>query len=297
MRNLLMAVVGLAGALSLAFRASADLEVSAAVQIHAKADFYEPLAAQGAWIEVGSYGRCWRPAHVAVEWRPYSFGHWVWTDCGWYWASHEPWGWACYHYGSWAYDSDYGWIWVPDIEWAPAWVYWREGGGYIGWAPCPPRGVVVDPAFFVFVDLHRFHEPLRPAVLMVKNTTILNKTTQTTELKRETRSFEGRPQQVMINNGPGVDVIQKATGKKLSVVPIREAAGQTPVPTVLRQSTPEPTGRDRPPIAPERPNSAPEHKLAPDQPPARPSGPEAPRGKPSNAPKGKGGGSHGRDGL
>ena len=111
--------------------AQADLEVSASVQIHADADFDAPLAACGTWVEVGSYGRCWRPAGVVVGWRPYCNGDWVWTDCGWYWASDEPWAWACYHYGYWVYDSDYGWIWVPGVEWAPAWVCWRFGGGYV----------------------------------------------------------------------------------------------------------------------------------------------------------------------
>ena len=89
--------IGLAVFLSLgASSAVADLEVSASVQIHARADFYAPLTPQGTWVEVGSYGRCWHPAHLAVEWRPYCYGHWVWTDCGWYWESDEPWAWACY---------------------------------------------------------------------------------------------------------------------------------------------------------------------------------------------------------
>ncbi|MES1181142.1 MAG: DUF6600 domain-containing protein, partial [Verrucomicrobiota bacterium] len=48
--------------------------------IKAAADFYTPLETQGSWIEVESYGRCWRPAGVAVEWQPYTAGHWVWTD-------------------------------------------------------------------------------------------------------------------------------------------------------------------------------------------------------------------------
>src|SRR5260370_8380366 len=90
---------GLVGALSLAaFSARADLEVSASVQVHATADFYAPLAANGAWVEVGSYGRCWRPAGITAEWRPYCSGNWVWTDCGWYWASDEPWAWTSSHY-------------------------------------------------------------------------------------------------------------------------------------------------------------------------------------------------------
>ena len=74
------------------FRASAELEVSAGVSIHATTEFYEPLAPCGTWVEVGSYGRCWHPAGVVVGWRPYCNGYWEWTDCGWYWFSDEPWG-------------------------------------------------------------------------------------------------------------------------------------------------------------------------------------------------------------
>jgi hypothetical protein len=56
------------------------------------------------------------------------------------WISQDPWGQAPYHYGRWAEDDYYGWVWVPDDDevWAPAWVAWRYGGGYIGWAPLPP---------------------------------------------------------------------------------------------------------------------------------------------------------------
>ena len=125
---------GLAGSLGLGlFRAKADLEVSAGVSIHSPAEFYEPLATHGTWVEEGSYGRCWRPVGVAVGWRPYCDGHWEWTDCGWYWVSDEPWAWACYHYGTWYFDPNLGWVWVPGVEWAPAWVNWRIGGDYIGW--------------------------------------------------------------------------------------------------------------------------------------------------------------------
>ena len=133
----LLLVVHFSGGIS---RALADLEVSASVQIHAKAEFDAPLGAHGTWVEIGSYGRCWHPAGVAVAWRPYCSGEWVWTDCGWYWQSEEPWGWACYHYGYWVEDPAYGWVWVPGVEWAPAWVSWRVGGGYVGWAPMAPPG-------------------------------------------------------------------------------------------------------------------------------------------------------------
>src|SRR5262245_26555115 len=210
--------------------ARADLEVSASVQIRATSEFDAPLAAHGTWIEVGHYGRCWRPTRVAVEWRPYGFGHWVWTDYGWYWVSDEPWAWACYHYGSWVYESDYGWIWVPGVEWAPAWVSWRIGGGYCGWAPLPPRGVVVVPRSFVFVEVGRFHDPIRPSTLIVNHTTILGKTTELGRPRQETRNLGGGSQKVVINEGPGLSVIEKAAGKQIQPVPIREAVRQSPVP-------------------------------------------------------------------
>ena len=80
----------------------------------------------------------WRPTHVRAGWRPYMFGRWAWTDYGWYWVSDEPFGWAAYHYGRWYYDDYYGWMWVPDRTWGPAWVEWRYNDDYLGWAPLPP---------------------------------------------------------------------------------------------------------------------------------------------------------------
>src|SRR5262249_41096376 len=127
------------------------LEVSASINIQSPSDFYTPLTPYGTWVDVSGYGRCWHPVRVAADWRPYCAGHWEWTDCGWYWVSDEPWGWACYHYGGWVYDPTYYWIWVPAVEWAPCWVEWRVGGGYIGWAPLGPSHVTVRRAEPQFV--------------------------------------------------------------------------------------------------------------------------------------------------
>jgi hypothetical protein len=101
--------------------------------------FYDELDNYGHWIDYGNYGTCWVPADVGYGWRPYSRGHWIYTDYGWTWASYEPFGWATYHYGRWVFDPGYGWVWVPGTVWAPAWVAWREGDDYIGWAPLPPQ--------------------------------------------------------------------------------------------------------------------------------------------------------------
>jgi hypothetical protein len=252
-----------------------DVAVSVGVQINAVAEFHAPLAPHGVWVEVGSYGRCWRPAHVAVGWRPYCDGHWEWTDCGWYWVSDEPWAWACYHYGTWVYVSHEGWLWVPGIEWAPAWVYWRVGGGHIGWAPCAPHGVIVAPSLFVFVDGPRFHERIRPSTVIVNNTTIINKTTQITEIKRETRTIAGKPQKVVVNEGPGAEAVQKLTGKKFAAVPVQELDRKTSVPPSVRRRTFASTSRETAPTQ-EQKKSGPERKpeqparVSPEEKPAKP---------------------------
>ena len=101
--------------------------------------FYESLSPYGQWFQEPSYGWCWTPYEISAQWRPYSDGHWEYTDYGWSWVSNEAWGWAPYHYGRWFFDNSYGWVWVPGTEWAPAWVAWRYGDDCVGWAPLPPR--------------------------------------------------------------------------------------------------------------------------------------------------------------
>jgi hypothetical protein len=103
--------------------------------------FYNTLAPYGSWVIVGGYGRCWRPTACVYNsgWRPYcDNGHWVYSDCGWYWASSYAWG-ATFHYGRWFRDASVGWCWYPDTVWAPSWVTWRYSNNYCGWAPLPPR--------------------------------------------------------------------------------------------------------------------------------------------------------------
>jgi hypothetical protein len=91
----------------------------------------------GRWVDVDPYGRAWCP-EVSSAWSPYTIGYWASTDDGWYWVAEDPWGWVPYHYGRWTYDAFYGWVWVPGDVWAPAWVAWRYGSGWVGWAPLPP---------------------------------------------------------------------------------------------------------------------------------------------------------------
>jgi len=104
--------------------------------------FYDALASQGSWVQSSDYGYVWQPSVTDPNWAPYTVGHWAYTDAGWTWVSDEDWGWATYHYGRWVNLDGYGWCWVPGYTWAPAWVSWRYGDDYCGWAPLPPDSFV-----------------------------------------------------------------------------------------------------------------------------------------------------------
>ncbi len=101
--------------------------------------FYDELSPHGRWVDYPGQGYVWIP-DAGPDFRPYSTnGHWVWTDnYEWMWVSDYDWGWAPFHYGRWDNDPYYGWYWVPGYEWSPAWVAWRDGGDYYGWAPIRP---------------------------------------------------------------------------------------------------------------------------------------------------------------
>jgi len=208
-------------------RAAAQVGLSLNVNIQSPTDFYSPLAPYGSWVNVGPYGRCWRPADVSPGWQPYTMGHWEWTDAGWYWASDEPWGWACFHYGQWLFNPAYGWVWVPGTQWAPAWVVWREAPDYIGWAPCGPGGIGVAGTSFVFVDVHRFHEHLRPMELVFNDRTIFSRSRPVGSFRTERRDWDGRSRTIAVNRGPGVEPIQRATVTRFTERPVREVIQQS----------------------------------------------------------------------
>ncbi len=101
--------------------------------------FHSRLEPHGDWLRVPDYGEVWRPQlSESPAWRPYLDGHWNWSQQGWSWATTEPFGGICYHYGRWVRLPAWGWVWVPGSEWAPAWVSWRSNADCVGWAPLPP---------------------------------------------------------------------------------------------------------------------------------------------------------------
>ena len=99
--------------------------------------------------------------------------------------SNYNWGWAPFHYGRWMNDRMYGWMWVPGYEWAPAWVSWRGGGDYYGWAPLGPHmGINISVGsipydYWAFVPRRYINSPRinNYYVNQSRNVTIINNTT------------------------------------------------------------------------------------------------------------------------
>ncbi|QDK81170.1 hypothetical protein EXU85_22185 [Spirosoma sp. KCTC 42546] len=150
--------------------------------------FYNELAPYGQWIQHPGYGNVWLP-NAGPDFQPYaSAGHWVVTEYGNTWVSDYPWGWAPFHYGRWIFDQAFGgWLWIPGSDWGPAWVSWRSGGGYYGWAPLAPGwdiNVNINiPAFYwTFVpqiyitspNLYSYYVPRPQVVNIYQNTIIFN---------------------------------------------------------------------------------------------------------------------------
>jgi len=192
-------------------------------------EFHEQLAPYGRWIAVDGYGNCFLPADVGPGWRPYTVGHWVYTDSGMCWVSEERWGWATYHYGRWALVDGVGWVWVPGSHWGPAWVSWRNGGGYCGWAPLPPGpgGVEVvevnqadveeiPPTTYVFCEERYVTAPrvYERCVPPERNITIINRTTNITNITIVNNH--------VVNKSWNVTRIQQATGRTVRPVQIHE---------------------------------------------------------------------------
>ena len=218
--------------------AMAGFETSPARAADVSLDFfYSNLSPHGSWLVSGQYGRVWRPSVYAASWNPYYDGHWVYTDFGWTWVSDYPWGGVCYHYGTWVDDPVLGWAWVPGYVWAPAWVVFRTGPDYIGWAPVEP-GFSVGASFtfgaphagpFLFVPTSSFLAPrIRGCVVPRSRTTvIINNTKVVNNLVVENN--------VIVNRGPDVRTIEHASGRTIREVPIERAGRVTPDGRVRRE--------------------------------------------------------------
>ena len=184
--------------------------------------FYSNLAPYGSWIEVDAGLVVWRPTIIRKGWSPYRHGRWIWTVDGWYWDSYEPFGHIVFHYGRWYYDDYYGWIWIPDYDYAPAWVEWRYDNDYIGWAPLPPYavfsigiGIHYTHSYYVpyhhwhYVTYNRFCDPY------VYNYYVAPKYKYRIHNRTKVRNNYGYRNGYVVNNGVDIDHIRKQSGQNI----------------------------------------------------------------------------------
>lgn len=151
--------------------------------------FYDELLPYGDWISDPVHGYVWVP-YAGADFQPYaSNGYWVMSTYGNTWVSNYDWGWAPFHYGRWYFDDYLGWAWVPGYEWGPAWVNWRTGGDYYGWAPLMPGlgvqvAINIPSNYWVFVpkrrivsrNIYNYYIPRKNVYKIYNQTTIINNT-------------------------------------------------------------------------------------------------------------------------
>src|SRR5207244_10574878 len=137
-------------------------------------------------------------------------------------------GWATYHYGRWANLADYGWGGCRggDLVLGPAWVSWRAGGDYVGWAPLAPRGpgVVyeggpigpqvdiefdIGPEYYNFCEVRYIGEPVLRNYIAprVQNVTYINNTVNVTNITVQNN--------VVYNYGPNYEVLSAASARPI----------------------------------------------------------------------------------
>ena len=182
--------------------------------------FYDELSPYGQWIKDPQYGYVWRPDVDQEEFRPYyTNGRWAMTEYGNTWVSNYDWGWAPFHYGRWVYNRYNNWVWIPDTVWGPAWVSWRSGGGYYGWAPLGPSisiginigrgGYRIPDMCWNFIPYNNIYYSNYPRYygnrnrVYIQNTVIINNT-----YVRNNRTYY---------TGPRADDIRRATNQRVTV--------------------------------------------------------------------------------
>ena len=233
--------------------------------------FYTKLDPYGAWLETSDYGYVWQPreAQSSRSWRPYTSGHWVYTDAGWTWISEEPFGWATYHYGRWTRLRGVGWVWVPGNEWAGAWVSWRKSNDYVGWAPLPPEArfdqrtgihnwsdsyYEIGPDQYCFVASREFGAQRVGQTLLPpeRNLTIINQTTNVTNITYNNTTI--------VNEGPNYDELRAISREPVQRFRLErnvnvDVAGEPPRPEVRGETVVIAAPVIAAPMASERPPS------------------------------------------
>ncbi len=239
---------------------------------------YEDLDDNGDWRDDSNYGHVWFPNRVAVGWAPYHEGHWVWiSPWGYTWVDDSSWGYAPFHYGRWVtVGGRWGWVAGPvavRAVYAPALVVFIGGGGVgvgfggnVGWFPLGPREVYV-PSYHVsreYVNRVNISNTTvnNTTITNVYNTTIINKTTNITNVTYVNRNVRGGvtavPQRTFANAQPvgraavamnAQQIAGASVSARVAVAPTRESVLGARLATGNRVNEPPPAVMNRQVIA------------------------------------------------
>jgi hypothetical protein len=198
---------------------------------------FEDMDDYGDWRDDSNYGHIWFPNQIQAGWAPYHQGHWDWIDpWGYTWVDDSPWGYAPFHYGRWVFVAGrWGWIAGPPAQppvYAPALVVFIGGGGgwggNIGWFALGPREVYV-PTYPVsqtyMTQINVSSTTVSTTVVTnVYNTTIINKTTNITNVTYANKSVPGAvtavPQGAFAGAQPVAAAAVKVTPQQIAAAPV-----------------------------------------------------------------------------
>ncbi|HEY6764879.1 MAG TPA: DUF6600 domain-containing protein [Candidatus Sulfotelmatobacter sp.] len=204
---------------------------------------YDDLDEYGDWRDDANYGHVWYPNRVSAGWAPYHEGHWDWIDpWGYTWVDDSPWGYAPFHYGRWvSVGGRWGWVAGPVAVrpvYAPALVVFVGGGGgvNVGWFPLGPREVYV-PSYQVsrgYVERVNVSNTTvnTTTVTNVYNTTIINKTTNVTNVTYVNRNVQGAvtavPQRTFAGAQPVGRAAVQMNAREIAAAPVTTRVAVAP---------------------------------------------------------------------
>ena len=206
---------------------------------------YEDLDDNGDWRDDSNYGHVWFPNRVSTGWAPYREGHWDWVaPWGWTWVDDSSWGYAPFHYGRWVtIGGRWGWVAGP-VEVVPVYapalvVFIGAGGGFggnVGWFPLGPREVYV-PSYSVsreYVNRVNISNTTvnTTTITNVYNTTIVNKTTNITNVTYVNRNVAGAvtavPQRAFVSAQPVARAAVAVNAREVASAPVSSRAAVAP---------------------------------------------------------------------
>jgi hypothetical protein len=207
---------------------------------------YDDLDDYGDWRDDPGYGHVWFPTRVSAGWAPYHYGHWDWIDpWGWTWVDDSPWGYAPFHYGRWAFIGG-RWGWCPGpvavrAVYAPALVVFvgSFGGGFagnVGWFPLGPREVFVpsyrvSQAYVTRVNVSNTTVNTT-TITNVYNTTIVNKSTNITNVTYANRNVQGAmtavPQRTFASAQPVAKAAVRVDARDIASAPVTARVAVAP---------------------------------------------------------------------